>query len=374
MNALVKSETTSAEVMENVLIRGDIAKLTVEERGQYYFQLCQSLGLNALTQPFEYITLNGKLRLYAKKDCTDQLRSVHGISVNDLIESEREGVFMVKAKVSNAKGRTDVSTGAVNIKGLMGEALANALMKAETKAKRRATLSICGLGMLDETEIEDIPESAKGAVPVARDSAPPRRAVPSPSMEKPTSEPVTVTEGPHKITGGTYASWSDNYIEAIGTAGDPGTLMAWIDANQPQLAKLQAGSPTDAARVKSATDKHLAFLRRLTEPKDDPISTGQAPTEPQDTFPGDTPMDVAPAKETAPRPRGRPAKPKVPDFQKDYDGWIGFMIGKIADAPTVDALETISSEHLDPAWADILDADKTALREAVSLAEDRLAP
>jgi hypothetical protein len=31
-------------------------------------------------------------------------------------------------------------------------------MKAETKAKRRATLSVCGLGFLDETEIEDIPQ------------------------------------------------------------------------------------------------------------------------------------------------------------------------------------------------------------------------
>jgi hypothetical protein len=30
-------------------------------------------------------------------------------------------------------------------------------MKGETKAKRRATLSICGLGFLDETEIETIP-------------------------------------------------------------------------------------------------------------------------------------------------------------------------------------------------------------------------
>ena len=30
-------------------------------------------------------------------------------------------------------------------------------MKAETKAKRRVTLSICGLGMLDETEVETIP-------------------------------------------------------------------------------------------------------------------------------------------------------------------------------------------------------------------------
>jgi len=35
----------------------------------------------------------------------------------------------------------------------------NALMKAVTKAKRRVTLSICGLGMLDETEVETIPSA-----------------------------------------------------------------------------------------------------------------------------------------------------------------------------------------------------------------------
>jgi GDP-L-fucose synthase len=42
------------------------------------------------------------MRLYALKDCTDQLRSIHGISVTEIIESEREGVFIVKAKVANA--------------------------------------------------------------------------------------------------------------------------------------------------------------------------------------------------------------------------------------------------------------------------------
>ena len=35
------------------------------------------------------------------------------------------------------------------------------MMKAETKAKRRVTLSVCGLGLLDETEIADIPDIAK---------------------------------------------------------------------------------------------------------------------------------------------------------------------------------------------------------------------
>ena len=49
--------------------------------------------------------------------------------------------------------------GAVDIKGLAGEKLANALMKATTKAIRRTVLAHCGLGMLDETELETIPSS-----------------------------------------------------------------------------------------------------------------------------------------------------------------------------------------------------------------------
>ena len=55
------------------------------------------------------------------------------------------------------------STGAVPIAGLKGEEFANALMKAETKAKRRATLSICGLGVLDETEVETITDEPLNA-------------------------------------------------------------------------------------------------------------------------------------------------------------------------------------------------------------------
>ena len=37
-------------------------------------------------------------------------------------------------------------------------------MKAETKAKRRATLSLCGLGLLDESEVDSIPSSRRVAV------------------------------------------------------------------------------------------------------------------------------------------------------------------------------------------------------------------
>jgi hypothetical protein len=76
-------------------------------------------------------------------------------------------VYVVTASGQDRTGRTDTSTGAVTIGTLKGDALANALMKAETKAKRRLTLSICGLGILDETEIETIPDARPVAVVVA---------------------------------------------------------------------------------------------------------------------------------------------------------------------------------------------------------------
>lgn len=144
-------------LMESVLIGGDLSKLSPEQRTTYYLRVCESVNLNHLTKPFEYITLNGKLVLYAKRDATDQLRSIHNVSVEEITTTEREGVYIVTAKVRDKMGRADVSTGAVNIEGLKGNDLANALMKAETKAKRRATLSICGLGfVMDETEIETV--------------------------------------------------------------------------------------------------------------------------------------------------------------------------------------------------------------------------
>jgi hypothetical protein len=334
MNAIVKSDSQMhSEIMENVLIRGDIAKLTVNERGQYYFQLCESLGLNALTQPFEYIQLNGKLKLYAKKDCTDQLRSVHGISVNDLAESEREGVFIVKAKVSNAKGRTDVSTGAVNIAGLKGEALANALMKAETKAKRRATLSICGLGMLDETEIEDIPAAQKA--PVERSRVPSPSDAPAP--EKAASEPP---QGPQLIKGGKdAASWAKLYIEALLTSDSPETVMKWVDANQNPLSRI---SKDEAKKITVITEKHLAFLRK-TAPKEDPISSGV------------------------------PKSDAMPNIDRKPGEWMTWAINKISTTDAGDEMDALF-ESFDAFWSDLMPLDRDALLAARKTRETELEP
>lgn len=152
---LAKPEATA--IAEQVLIGGDLSKLTSEQRATYYMQVCESVGLNPYTKPFDYITLSGKLTLYARRDATDQLRKAHGVSVSITGRERIDDVYVVTAKAVDRDGRTDESTGVVALANLKGDALANALMKAETKAKRRVTLSICGLGWMDESELETTP-------------------------------------------------------------------------------------------------------------------------------------------------------------------------------------------------------------------------
>jgi hypothetical protein len=151
----------SMALIESVIIGGDLGKLQATDRVMYYRAVCESLGLNPLSKPFEYLTLNNKLILYARKDATDQLRALRGISVAITAREFLSDVklYAVTARATTKDGRTDESIGAVAVGGLQGEALANALMKAETKAKRRATLSIAGLGWLDETELASIPDA-----------------------------------------------------------------------------------------------------------------------------------------------------------------------------------------------------------------------
>lgn len=168
-----------AGMVERVVLQGDLAQLSPTERVQYYRQVCESLGLNPLTQPFAYIRLNNKLTLYARKDAADQLRALHGVSITNVQQEVINDIYVVTVSASAGDGRTDTDVGAVNIKGLAGDALANAMMKAVTKAKRRVTLSLVGLGWLDETEIETIPDAKAVAVDaetgeiVDPDTAPP---------------------------------------------------------------------------------------------------------------------------------------------------------------------------------------------------------
>lgn len=164
------AKTTSdlnAASIEKVLLEGDLASLRPDQRLAYYQQVCENLGLDPLTRPFQYIVLNRKLTLYASKACTDQLRTIRGVSITSLDCTEVSGCYTVIAHATSSDGRTDTDMGSVPIDGLRGDNLCNAMKKAVTQAKRRVTLSLCGLGMLDETETTQI----KGAVLVDAEKA-----------------------------------------------------------------------------------------------------------------------------------------------------------------------------------------------------------
>lgn len=159
---------TDRAAIEAAVVAHDFQQLSPDLREAHYRAVCESVGLNPLTNPLEYLWVKSKkgdqevwrLILYARKDCTDQLRKIHKVSVKITSRNRDGDVYCVTALAAQPDGRTDESMGVVSVKGLGGDWLANALMKAETKAKRRVTLSICGLGMLDETEVETIPEAA----------------------------------------------------------------------------------------------------------------------------------------------------------------------------------------------------------------------
>jgi hypothetical protein len=149
----------SAATLEMAVIAGDLSKLTPAQRVEFYGGVCHSLGLNPLTRPFLYVTLNNALTLYATKNATDQIRANHRVNVQITSREVVNDVYVVTARAVTPDGRMDESIGAVTIAGLRGEALANAYMKGETKAKRRVTLSLIGLGVLDELEIESIKDA-----------------------------------------------------------------------------------------------------------------------------------------------------------------------------------------------------------------------
>ncbi len=196
MTEVAISSSNGAALAEQVVIKGDLSKLTETDRMSYYSAVCNSLGLNPLTRPFEYISLNGKLTLYATRAAGDQLRAIRGITITNLDPRQIGELFVVTATGRDRTGREDASTGAVSTAGLRGEALANAMMKAETKAKRRLTLSLAGLGWTDETEVDAIPGAERVETPtlsLAERAAQARAAIEPATQEAPAA-PSVVTE------------------------------------------------------------------------------------------------------------------------------------------------------------------------------------
>lgn len=150
------------ETLSKLVLNGDLSGLTQDQKTAYYVYRCKAAGLDPATKPFDYMKLQGKEVLYAGKECAAQISQRDKLSVTIIEAKPIAGdIYQVQARVSDSTHRQTDDLGCVNVKGLSGDALCNAMMKATTKAKRRAILAHAGLGMTDESEIETIPQGAK---------------------------------------------------------------------------------------------------------------------------------------------------------------------------------------------------------------------
>ena len=157
-NATPREAGVSASVLEHTLGTGDLSKLTTQQRVEYYIQVCKNIGVNPLTRPFQFLTFQGKTVMYATKDLTDQLRNIRKITLEITNKGIEGDVYTVTCKATDPEGRHDEDIGAVVLSDRAPpESRANGIMRAMTKAKRRVTLSICGLGFLDESELDTMP-------------------------------------------------------------------------------------------------------------------------------------------------------------------------------------------------------------------------
>jgi len=179
-------------IISSIVINGDLSKLAPQQKVSYYRQFCERLGLDPLSQPFKLLRLNGKEVMYCDRSGTQQLNKLHNVSHEIKARETVNGCYVVTAQASTPEGRRTESIGAVPIDNLKGDALCNAMMKAETKAKRRATLDLLGLGILDESETETIPNAVQLAAPVTAKAVADVPAAPQ------TAAPATKTASPFK--------------------------------------------------------------------------------------------------------------------------------------------------------------------------------
>jgi len=265
MNAVTTTEPVSAQTLEHVLGTGDLAKLTTQQRVEYYVAMCKSLGLNPLTRPIRFLSLNGQVVSYFTRDGTDQLRSSRGITLHVVDKSIDAGVFSVTVRARTKDGREDEDIGAVVLPS-SGDSRANALMKAMTKAKRRVTLSICGLGQTDESELDTMPGArvfdAEDDVPVApirtardalNDSIPlkaARAATPRPERRvDPTVYDAEPAEKPQR-TDEQWRAWIDKLRAACATLKHRQEVVEI--GNKPSVGDAIATAPDWARREISA--------------------------------------------------------------------------------------------------------------------------
>jgi hypothetical protein len=214
VGAVVPKDVLDPAIQESIVLRGDLSGLNEQQKKNYYLFRCRQVGLDAAAKPFDLLKLNGKEILYANAGATQQLCAIHKLSTQITHRERIDDIYVVSVRVTGADGRVSENQGAVSVGAARGDALANAILKSTTKAIRRAVLAHCGLGMMDETEVETIPGAVRAAPAVETQEVQ--------AIETPTSGIVFMVPGAKEP----YAyypndeDWVDGFLSMVDKIGD----------------------------------------------------------------------------------------------------------------------------------------------------------
>lgn len=188
-DVITTSSNAMAVNMQSASVReyfrsGNVAQLNEHEKDFVLAKLCERYGLDPILRPFDLISFQGGQKFYMTASATNQLANAKGLSREVVSLDIVEDKMMAKCtvKVSDPTGRTEVANGFIAISKFLaptkadpvpkrvlldGDDLANALLKLETKTKRRATLSFFGV-MDAGSDYEDRPAANVVAPDVSR--------------------------------------------------------------------------------------------------------------------------------------------------------------------------------------------------------------
>jgi hypothetical protein len=353
-------------IVSSLVLNGDMGRFTPAQKVDYYNYRCQQAGLDPAAKPFDLLKLNGKEILYANAGATQQLTNnrklSHQITDRELVD----GIYCVFCRVTGKDGRSTENMGAVPVESLKGEAKANAMLKATTKAIRRSVLAHCGLGLMDETEVETIPGAVKLDLPYIEGKV----VVPTePTVGANPDDKLRPEPKPDPIVGG----WTIQALEQFTTLIQNDLDLIFKDGGQPDLynaekEKWEGRKRTDPAeKVLPSLEARIDKLRKAMAKTVDAPAPTPAPAANKSTFQreadytGDTPYaDKARAEFQASALRFETAY-KAQNLT-DPQGLTNQMIAKVKAGIKFGTMPNETQDERRMMLADALQAEANLLR------------
>jgi len=150
---MAKKKENDNGLMDRMVYNG-LDSLTKEEKVKLIEMICNEYDLNAALGHIQVIKKSNRNILYITKSGANHLMFKNQLSSEITNTAMASNILSFRVRVYNDK-RSVENVGVMHYwDGIKSDELSNRIMACHTKAVRRAVIAFCGLGVLDETELD----------------------------------------------------------------------------------------------------------------------------------------------------------------------------------------------------------------------------